>query len=110
MFITNQKGDVCTKLESLSWDLVWDDEVNMTLIAIHNRISDKIYNFGSTEQCNNAIQREQANYISANKCQKVLAIYVNKNRFAIFKDVEEGKRIFRRILDAIKHSEELFEF
>lgn len=108
IFIVNQDGDRCEKVDKLWYELNYDDETLGALKEINDRLYAKVYNWGSTENCLNAIKREQSEYLTYNKCKKIIRIYVNGNQFAIFKDMFRGMKVFDEILDCLKENGNLF--
>ena len=108
IFIVNQDGDSCVKVDKLRYELNYDDETLEVLKEINDRLYAKVYNWGSTESCLNGIKREQSEYLTYNKCKKIMRIYVNGNCFAIFKDVVIGFKVFDEILNCLKENGNLF--
>jgi len=108
MYIVNQNGDRCENVDKLRYELNYDNKTLDALKKINDKLYAKVYNWGSVENCLNAIKKAQSEYLIYNKCKKIMRIYVNENQFAIFKDVFKGLEVFDIILDCLKANDTLF--
>lgn len=109
MFIVNQSENQIEKIKQIYYKIDYDDETKMKLEKIYDNMICKSYNYGSTEDCLKQIKKTQDDYINRNDCKKIFHLYVNENKFASYKDISEGKEIFRQIITAIANNENLFD-
>lgn len=93
MFIVNQKGDKCVKIESVSSKLEY--------YKITEKELDKVFEALCLVKPEK-IDEEVENYIASNNStSKLLEIIVNNEVFGRYSDIDGGKRIYRKIIDAI---------
>lgn len=109
MFVVNQDGDLCEILKRVSYEIDWDNKTKKELKDIYSRMYKKAYNYGSTDNCLQAIKREQDSYIFYHNPLKVLRLYVNDTCFGLYKNIEAGRAIFNRIKEGIKNNESLID-
>lgn len=109
IFIVSQSGDVCVKVEKIIYTIDYNDETLFDLDKIYKNIYSKVYNYGSEEKCLNMIKMLQNEYVINHNCKKVIRIYVNGEKFAIYDDVEKGLKIYNKILNNIMLGEDLFD-
>lgn len=110
MFIRSQDGNCCIKLESVKIRQEYDDDTEKELQNIYDRMSAYAYNYGSTDNCLKAIEKEQQNYIKNNDIKAVTKIIVNINNiFGVYKSEDAGKRVYGHIMNALKCEDAFFD-
>ena len=107
MFIVSQDNTKMYELNNIELHSSYTDDVLKELENIYDSMIVKAYNYGSTENCKNAISEEQESYLRYKN--KMYEIHVNGVKFASYKSEGMRDREFYNIKNAILLKEELYQ-
>lgn len=109
MFIINQNNDEIEKMKSVSYYVTWSNKARKELNDIKDRIEEKVYYYGTTKKCYDAIDVMQNRYKLAHVEEKRWVISINGNNYGIFQSEEEVKREYENIINALQNGERLYK-
>ena len=109
MFVVHQNDNMATKVEDICYRSEWSDEAKSEMIRIRRTISDQVYNYGSTDKCNAAVEEEINVYKKKHPEELLWIIYINGVNYGEFYSEHEVCNEYHQVIDVLRNKERVYQ-